>query len=127
MNLSYAEGEAVWLNWSYRWFSCFRTITRGMYSASHIWVTDAINTASSPMVASRSSKPPTRRTTDARMHGLNIEAVSLEDVRRIGAELVQPDRLSVLVVGDRTAVEDGLRSLDLPLKLLDGNGAAISG
>ncbi len=56
----------------------------------------------------------------------NIEAVSLEDVRRIGAELVQPDRLSVLVVGDRTAVEDGLRSLDLPLKLLDGNGAAIS-
>ena len=57
----------------------------------------------------------------------NIEAVSLEDVRRIGAELVQPDRLSVLVVGDRTAVEDGLRSLDLPLKLLDGNGAAISG
>ena len=55
----------------------------------------------------------------------SIEAVSLEDVRRIGAELVQPDRLSVLVVGDRTAVEDGLRSLDLPLKLLDGNGAVV--
>ncbi len=56
----------------------------------------------------------------------NIEAVSLEDVRRIGAELVQPDRLSVLVVGDRTAVESGLQDLGIPIVLLDANGARIS-
>ena len=56
----------------------------------------------------------------------NIEAVSLDDVRRIGAELVQPDRLSVLVVGDRNEVESRLRDLDLPLALLDVDGAIIS-
>ena len=56
----------------------------------------------------------------------NIEAVSLDGVRRIGAELVQPDRLSVLVVGDRNEVESRLRGLDLPLVLLDVDGAIIS-
>ena len=55
----------------------------------------------------------------------NIEEVSLQDVHRIGAELIQPDRLSVLVVGDRKAIEPGLRRLDLPLTLLDHEGAPV--
>ncbi len=55
----------------------------------------------------------------------NIDAVSIEDARRVGAELVQPDRLSVLIVGDRQAVETSLRGLDLPVVLLDANGAAV--
>ena len=54
-----------------------------------------------------------------------IEQVSLEDVHRIGAELIRPDRLSVLVVGDRQAIEPGLRSLDLPLVLLDNDGVPV--
>ena len=54
-----------------------------------------------------------------------IEEVSLEDVHRIGAELIRPDRLSVLVVGDRKEVEPGLRRLDLPLVLLDGDGVPV--
>ena len=54
-----------------------------------------------------------------------IEEVSLEDVHRIGAELIRPDRLSVLVVGDREAVEPGLRGLDLPLVLLDDEGVPL--
>jgi zinc protease len=56
----------------------------------------------------------------------NIEEVSLQDVHRIGAELIQPDRLSVLVVGDRKAIEPGLRRLDLPLTLLDHEGAPVA-
>ena len=56
----------------------------------------------------------------------NIDAVSLEDVRRIGAELVKPDSLSVLVVGDRQTIESSLRDLDLPLVLLAANGEPIS-
>ena len=55
-----------------------------------------------------------------------IEGVSLEDVHRIGAELIKPDRLSVLVVGDRSAVEEGLNGLDLPLALLDAKGTPVT-
>ena len=55
----------------------------------------------------------------------NIEEVTLEDVNRIGAELIRPDRLSVLVVGDRQAVEPGLRRLELPLVLLDDDGVPV--
>ena len=55
----------------------------------------------------------------------SIEQVSLEDVHRIGSELIKPDRLSVLVVGDRKEVEPGLRRLELPLVLLDDNGVAV--
>ena len=54
-----------------------------------------------------------------------IEEVTLEDVHRIGAELIRPDRLSVLVVGDRKEVEPGLRRLDLPLVVLDDEGVLL--
>ena len=54
-----------------------------------------------------------------------IDEVSLEDVHRIGAERIRPDRLSVLVVGDRKEVESGLRHLDLPLVLLNNDGDTV--
>ncbi len=53
----------------------------------------------------------------------NIEAVDLEGVQRIGGELVRPDQLCLLVVGDRQAVEPGLLELGLPLIILDEDGA----
>ena len=56
----------------------------------------------------------------------NIEAVSLEGVQRIGAELIQPGQLCVLVVGDRQKIEPGLRELELPLVLLDEDGVPLS-
>ena len=56
----------------------------------------------------------------------NVEAVSLEEVHRIGAELVQPGQLSVLVVGDRQAIEPGLRELELPVLLLNDDGAPVT-
>ena len=56
----------------------------------------------------------------------NIEAVSLEGVQRIGVELIQPDQLCVLVVGDRRTIEPGLRELELPVVLLDDDGAPIN-
>ena len=54
-----------------------------------------------------------------------IEEVSLADVHRIGADRIRPDRLSVLVVGDRTEVESGLRQLDLPVVLLNNDGVVV--
>ena len=52
-----------------------------------------------------------------------ISAVTLEDVRRVGAEQVRPDSLKVLVVGDREQVEPGLQELGLPVVVLDSDGS----
>jgi zinc protease len=54
-----------------------------------------------------------------------VRAVSLAEVQRIGSERILPDHLKVLVVGDRLAVEPGLRDLGLPVVLLDDNGAEL--
>ncbi len=56
----------------------------------------------------------------------NIEAASLEDIHRIGAEHISPGQLSILVVGDRQSVEPGLRELGLPLVLLDDDGNPVN-
>ena len=55
----------------------------------------------------------------------NIEAVSMADVHRVAQEHVESDRLTVLVVGDRNAVEQGLQELDLPLHLVDHEGLEV--
>ncbi|MEK7814584.1 MAG: insulinase family protein, partial [Chloroflexota bacterium] len=55
-----------------------------------------------------------------------VAAVSLAEAHRIGAERVQPDGLKVLVVGDRQAVEPGLRELGLPLVFLDRDGGEVA-
>jgi zinc protease len=49
-----------------------------------------------------------------------IEGVSLSDVRRAADQHVNHRRVKVLVVGDRTAVEPGLRDLGYPLVTMDG-------
>ncbi|MDE2861426.1 MAG: pitrilysin family protein [Chloroflexota bacterium] len=54
-----------------------------------------------------------------------IEAVTLEDVRRAAAELVDNGRLTLLVVGDRETIEPGLRDVGLPLRLLDQEGLEV--
>lgn len=55
----------------------------------------------------------------------SIEKVSLGDVHRIGRELIDPDGLSILVVGDREVIEAGLRELELPVVLLNDDGAEV--
>lgn len=51
-----------------------------------------------------------------------IEAVTLEDVRRVAEERIDHAHLKVLVVGDRAVVEPGLRELGLPLVPVDHEG-----
>jgi predicted Zn-dependent peptidase len=43
----------------------------------------------------------------------HIEAVTAADVRRAAAAHIQPDRLAVVVVGDRARIEPGIRALNL--------------
>jgi zinc protease len=41
-----------------------------------------------------------------------VQAVTLEDVNRVANRYLQPDRLAVVIVGDRSKIEQGLRSID---------------
>jgi zinc protease len=54
-----------------------------------------------------------------------IEAVSLADVRRVARTWVDPDRLVLLVVGDRRVVEPGLRELGMPMRNIDHEGQDV--
>ena len=55
-----------------------------------------------------------------------ITSVTLDDVRNAGEERIHPEALNILVVGDRATVEAGLRELDLPVVLLDSEGATLA-
>ena len=43
----------------------------------------------------------------------NIEAVTAADVQRVARKYIQPGRFAVVVVGDRKAIEPGIRALNL--------------
>jgi len=42
-----------------------------------------------------------------------IEEVTVTDVQRVAERYVDPSKLAVVIVGDRKAIEAGLRSLNL--------------
>ena len=54
-----------------------------------------------------------------------IEAVSLADVQRVAQTWVDPDRLVLLVVGDRQVVEPGLREIGVPMRSIDHQGLDV--
>jgi len=54
-----------------------------------------------------------------------IEAVSLEDVRRVAEERIDNDRLMLLVVGDMNVLESSLRDIGLPVSIVDHEGREI--
>ena len=54
-----------------------------------------------------------------------LQKITLSDIHKVGLSRINQDGLSVLVVGDRERIEEGLRTLDVPLVLLDVNGDAI--
>jgi zinc protease len=42
-----------------------------------------------------------------------ILAVTQDDVQRVARKYIVPDRMAIIVVGDREAIEEGIRALDL--------------
>jgi zinc protease len=54
----------------------------------------------------------------------HVAAVTLEDVNRVAREYLHPDRLAIVVVGDRSAVEEGLRQLPYPVEVVVVEGQA---
>jgi zinc protease len=53
------------------------------------------------------------------------QAVSLDDVHRVASQHVDPEQLSIVVVGDREAIEPGLRELNLPIVHMDHEGRVL--
>ena len=58
-------------------------------------------------------------------HVARLEAITLPDVQRATKEHVDPESLTIVVVGDRAVVEPGLRELDLPIVHLDHEGQPV--
>ena len=54
-----------------------------------------------------------------------LSAISLADTHRVGADYLAPNRLTILVVGDRAQVEEPLRGLGYGLTVLDAEGAVV--
>jgi hypothetical protein len=54
-----------------------------------------------------------------------LQSVTLADVHRVAVEHVDPERLSIVIVGDRAAIEPGLRELNLPIVHLDYDGQML--
>ncbi len=56
----------------------------------------------------------------------DLRRVTLADVRRVAREHVDPAALTIVVVGDRAVIEDGLRELELPIVHLDYEGLPVA-
>ena len=57
-----------------------------------------------------------------------INAVTLEDVSRVANKYLTPDKMAILVVGDRKVIEPGLRQIDVwgnSLRFLDADGNPV--
>jgi zinc protease len=48
-----------------------------------------------------------------------IQAVTRDDVQRVAQRYLSPDRFAVVVVGDRSKVEAGLRELPYPVEIVN--------
>ena len=54
-----------------------------------------------------------------------VEALTLEDVRRAAVERLDEDGLTVVIVGDRETIEPGLREIGLPVVPVDYEGRRL--
>ncbi len=54
-----------------------------------------------------------------------LNAVALPDTHRVGAQYLNPNRLTILVVGDRQQIEQPLQDLGHGLTVLDAEGLAV--
>jgi zinc protease len=55
-----------------------------------------------------------------------VNSVTLEDVNRVANKYLTPDKMAIVIVGDRKAVEPGLKQLNYTITNLDTEGNPIS-
>jgi zinc protease len=54
-----------------------------------------------------------------------VNAVTLADVNRVANKYLTPDKMAIVVVGDRSVIEPGLKQLEYPITILDTEGNPI--
>ncbi|MGI8555389.1 MAG: M16 family metallopeptidase, partial [Pyrinomonadaceae bacterium] len=54
-----------------------------------------------------------------------VNAVTLADVNRVANKYLTPDKMAIVIVGDRTVVEPTLKDLSYPVTILDTEGNPI--
>jgi len=55
-----------------------------------------------------------------------VNAVTADDVKRVANKYLDPSKMAIVIVGDRKAIEPGLKDLGLPINMLDTEGNAIA-
>ena len=54
-----------------------------------------------------------------------INSITLADVNRVAKQYLDPAKMAIVVVGDRSVIESGLRGLGYPVFLLDTEGNPV--
>lgn len=55
-----------------------------------------------------------------------VNAVTLADVNRVAGKYLDPDKMAIVIVGDRKIVEGGLKELGYPITILDTEGNPVT-
>ena len=55
-----------------------------------------------------------------------VNAVTLSDVNRVANKYLDPSKMAIVIVGDKKAVEPGLKELGMPVTFVDADGNAMT-
>lgn len=55
-----------------------------------------------------------------------VNAVTLNDVNRVAKQYLDPSKMAIVIVGDRKAIEPGLKELGYSITVLDSDGKPVS-
>jgi zinc protease len=55
-----------------------------------------------------------------------VNAVTIEDVDRVAKKYLDPAKMAIVIVGDRTVIEPGLKELGYSITILDVEGKPVS-
>ena len=55
-----------------------------------------------------------------------INSITLADVNRVAKQYLDPSKMAIVIVGDRSVIESGLKDLGYPLYLLDTEGNPVT-
>ncbi len=55
-----------------------------------------------------------------------INSITLTDVNRVAKQYLDPSKMAIVIVGDRSVIESGLRDLGYPVFLLDTEGNPVT-
>lgn len=55
-----------------------------------------------------------------------VNAVTIDDVNRVANKYLTPDKMAIVIVGDRKVIEPGLKQLEYPITILDTEGNPLN-